>query len=66
MWEHFIRSVNHQDVYGCVHSVNSACRFMVEDIRRMTSQAQSLVNMVVEGGLGTRTVGVVEEFSKGR
>ena len=46
MWEHFIRSVNHQDVYGNVHSVNSACGVMVEDIRKMTSQAQALVNMI--------------------
>ena len=46
MWENFIRSVNHEDIYGCVHSVNSTCGVMVEDIRKMTSQTQALVSMI--------------------
>ena len=58
LWENLMKSVNYEDSYGRVHSVNSVCGVIVEDIRKMTSQAQALVSVVqYRGPLGVTTKG---------
>jgi hypothetical protein len=82
LWENFIRSANHQDIYGCIQSVNSDRGVIVEDIRKMTSQYQTLTRVIQyrgpsgvstktgyagpRGGVDTTDEGVVEKFSKER